>query len=40
MDELPVDIIRKIYEYDPTYKIRFDKVLKRVVCSLLHLSLQ
>ena len=27
MDKLPSKIIQHIYEYDPTYKIKFDKVL-------------
>jgi len=27
MDNLPVEVIRKIYSYDSTYKIKFDKVL-------------
>ena len=29
MLDLPIEIIRKIYEYDDTYKIKFDKVLKQ-----------
>ena len=31
MDNLPVEVIRKIYSYDDTYKIKFDKVLKQMV---------
>ena len=27
MDKLPVEVIRKIYEYDSTFNIKFDKVL-------------
>ena len=27
MDNLPVEVIRKIYEYDSTYEIKFDKVV-------------
>ena len=27
MDNLPAEVIRKIYSYDNTYKIKFDKVL-------------
>ena len=30
MDKLPVEVIRKIYEYDPTFKLEFDKVLKQM----------
>ena len=30
MDKLPVEVIRKIYEYDSTYKIKFDKVLTKL----------
>ena len=30
MDNLPVGVIRKMHEYDSTYKIRFDKVLKQL----------
>ena len=32
MDKLPVEITRKIYEYDDTFKIEFDKVLKQLRC--------
>ena len=30
MDKLPSTIIQHIYEYDNTYKIKFDKVLKQL----------
>ena len=30
MGNLPIEVIRKIYEYDSTYKIKFDKVLKQL----------
>ena len=30
MDGLPIEVIRIIYEYDNTYKLRFDKVLKQL----------
>ena len=30
MDKLPVGITRTIYEYDNTYNIKFDKVLKQL----------
>ena len=30
MDKLPVEVIRKIYSYDSTYKIKFDKVLTQL----------
>ena len=30
MDKLPSNIIQHIYEYDSTYKIRFDKVLTQL----------
>ena len=30
MDKLPIEVIRTIYEYDNTYKIKFDKVLKQL----------
>ena len=30
MDNLPVEVIRKIYSYDNTYKIKFDKVLTQL----------
>ena len=32
VDKLPVGITRKIYEYDSTFKIEFDKVLKQLRC--------
>ena len=31
MDKLPSTIIQHIYEYDSTYKIKFDKVLKQMM---------
>ena len=30
IDKLPVEVIRKIYEYDSTSKIKFDKVLTQL----------
>ena len=30
MDKLPSTILQHIYEYDNTYKIKFDKVLKQL----------
>ena len=30
MDNLPIEVIRKTCEYDYTYKIKFDKVLKQL----------
>ena len=30
MDKLPAEVIRKIYSYDNTYKIKFDKVLTQL----------
>ena len=30
MDKLPSTIIQHIYEYGPTYNIKFDKVLKQL----------
>ena len=30
MDKLPIEIMIQIYEYDPTYKNKFDKVLKQL----------
>ena len=30
MDKLPSNIIQHIYEYDNTYNIKFDKVLKQL----------
>ena len=32
MDNLPVEVIRQIYSYDPTYKEHIDKVLKPSMC--------
>ena len=38
MNNLPVEVIRKIYEYDSTYKIKFDKVLTQLKshCFIYH----
>ena len=38
MDNLPVEVIRKIYSYDSTYKIKFDKVLTQLTafCLIYH----
>ena len=38
MDNLSVEVIRKIYEYDSTYKIKFDKVLTQLTafCFIYH----
>ena len=38
MDNLPVEVIRKIYSYDSTYKIKFDKVLAQLTahCFIYH----
>ena len=30
MDKLQIEVIRQIYEYDNTFKIKFDKVLKQL----------
>ena len=30
MDKLPIEIIRRIYEYDPTYREMVDKSLKQL----------
>ena len=40
MDKLPVEIIRKVYEYDPTYRESFDKTLRqlRVFCFVYRCS--
>ena len=31
MDKLPIEVLRHIYEYDNTFKIKFDKVLKQMM---------
>ena len=31
MDNLPLEVIRKIYSYDNTYKIKFGKVLTQLI---------
>ena len=31
MGNLPVEVIRRIYEYDSTYKIKFAKVLTQLI---------
>ena len=38
MDNLPVEVIRKIHEYDNTYKEKFDKVLTQLTahCFIYH----
>ena len=36
MDKLLVEVIRKTYEYDSTFKIKFDS-FETIDCSLLHL---
>ena len=30
MDKLPIEVIRKEYEYEYAYKVKFDKVLKQL----------
>ena len=35
MNNLPIDIIRNIYEYDSTFKIEFNKVLRQLRCYCL-----
>ena len=32
MESLPIEIIRKVYEYDPTYRDSFDKTLRQLRC--------
>ena len=41
MDNLPIEITRKIYEYDPTYRELFDKVFVslRVHCFIYRCQL-
>ena len=34
MGNLPVEVIREIYEYDSTYKIKFDKVLTQLTAHI------
>ena len=34
MDNLPAEVIRKIYEYDSTYKIKFGKVLAQLTAHI------
>ena len=34
MDNLPIEVIRQIYEFDSTYKIKFDKVLKQLAAHI------
>ena len=36
MDKLPVEVLRKMYGYGSTYKIKFDS-FETIDCSLLHL---
>ena len=38
MDNLPIEVIRNIYEYDSTYNIKFDS-FKSVVCPYLHIQM-
>ena len=33
MLDLPIEITRKIYEYDPTYRYVFNKVLVQLKCN-------
>lgn len=35
MDKLPIEITRKIYEYDNTYRDQFDKTLRHLRCYCL-----
>ena len=34
MDKLPLTMIQHIYEYDNTFKIKFDKVLKQLTAHI------
>ena len=34
MDKLPVEVIRNIYSYDNTYKIKIDKVLTQLTAHM------
>ena len=34
MEELPSTIIQLVYEYDPTFNIKFDKVLKQMTAHI------
>ena len=36
MDKLPSHIIQHIYEYDSTYRTKFDKVLKQMMAHFLY----
>ena len=36
MDKLPIEVIRQIYEYVNTFKIKFDKVLKQMMAHFLY----
>ena len=36
MDTLPVEVMREIYEYDNTYNIKFDNVLKQMMAHFLY----
>ena len=36
MDKLPVEVIRKIDEFDNTCNIKFDKVLKQLTAHFLY----
>ena len=35
MNNLPIDIIRNIYEYDNTYREQYDKTLRQLRCHCL-----
>ena len=39
MDNLPVEVIRKIYEFDNTYDIKFDKVLKQLTAHSFYIQM-
>ena len=34
MDNLPVEVIREIYEYDSTFKLKVDKVLTQLTAHM------
>ena len=36
MEKLPIELIRQIYEYGSTYKIKFGKVLKQMMAHFLY----
>ena len=39
MDKLPIGVIRQIYEYDSTYKIKSGKVLKQMMSDFLYIQM-